>query len=74
MRRHAAFVLLLACNAPARAFAVGDHHGLGHVDGYAAFEGEMRRLMKLVATEPRVRRHAHSSGLHIDDGAPNLLG
>jgi predicted amidohydrolase len=34
--------------APVRAFAVGNHHGLGYVDDYAAFTAEMQRLMHAV--------------------------
>lgn len=52
MRRAAlALALLAGCGgdgdrpAPVRVFAVGNHHGLGYLDSYAAFEGEMRRLM-----------------------------
>ena len=34
--------------APVRMFAVGNHHGIGYVDSYAAFDAEMQRLMAVV--------------------------
>src|SRR5688500_8074874 len=57
MRRSSlALALLVACGdgaddgrpAPVRVFAVGNHHGIDYLDSYAAFTGEMRRLMEVV--------------------------
>ena len=36
---------------PVRVFAVGNHHGLDYAADYAAFAGEFRRLMELVAPD-----------------------
>lgn len=55
--------------APVRALAVGNHHGLGYVGDYAAFAGEMRRLMELVAPD-LASEHANLVVFGEDVGLP----
>lgn len=53
---------------PVRAFAVGNHHGLGYVERYEDFSAEMRRLMELVA--PDLAAHDNLVVFGEDVGLP----